>query len=231
MCETFVNRYEPKFTGYTTNWKHRNNRNKGGLLILIREDLRFKLNKLHSFNDGYLEYQSVRVFSDFGAIDVMNIYNPCKDISFEEFDHYRSQLSETHIMIGDFNADSPLGGDGSRANKTGENLEQLIDESNLGVLLCDNYYTYLDRKNGKTTIDIYDYKTLKKVKTLVTSSDIEELQYFSDYKFSDDESQVLLATNEVSIFRRSSLGNYYVLDTKTKKVTANFSSFLINLSM
>lgn len=77
-----------------------------------------------------------------------------------------------------------------------------------------------DRKNGKTTIDIYDYKTLKKVKTLVTSSDIEELQYFSDYKFSDDESQVLLATNEVSIFRRSSLGNYYVLDTKTKKVTA-----------
>lgn len=77
-----------------------------------------------------------------------------------------------------------------------------------------------DRKNGKTTIDIYDYKTLKKVKTLVTSSDIDELQYFSDYKFSDDESQVLLATNEVSIFRRSSLGNYYVFDTKTKKVTS-----------
>jgi dipeptidyl-peptidase-4 len=77
-----------------------------------------------------------------------------------------------------------------------------------------------DRKNGKTTIDIYDYKTLEKVKTLVTSSDIEELQYFSDYKFSDDESQVLLATNEVSIFRRSSLGNYYVFDTKTKKVTS-----------
>jgi len=76
-----------------------------------------------------------------------------------------------------------------------------------------------NRENGKTTIDIYDYKTLKKEKTLVSSSNIEELQYFSDYKFSDDESQVLLATNEVSIFRRSSLGDYYVLDTKTNKVT------------
>lgn len=37
-----------------------------------------------------------------------------------------------------------------------------------------------DRSVPATSIDIYDYKTLKKVKTLVSSTDISELYYFSD---------------------------------------------------
>ncbi|MBQ0768213.1 MAG: alpha/beta fold hydrolase [Bizionia sp.] len=75
-----------------------------------------------------------------------------------------------------------------------------------------------DRTTGTTTIDIYDYSTLEKTKTLVSSADIEALRYFSDYTFSANENQVLLATNEESIFRRSTLGNYYVLNTSTGKV-------------
>ncbi|SEA37006.1 S9 family peptidase [Bizionia paragorgiae] len=76
-----------------------------------------------------------------------------------------------------------------------------------------------DRTTGTTTIDIYDYNTLEKTKTLVSSGDIEELRYFSDYTFSANENQVLLATNEESIFRRSTLGNYYVFNTQTGVVT------------
>ncbi|WP_289043260.1 S9 family peptidase [uncultured Olleya sp.] len=76
-----------------------------------------------------------------------------------------------------------------------------------------------DRSKGATTIDIYDYKTLQKVKTLVSSSDIEAIRYFTDYTFSDDESQVLLATEEESIFRHSSLGKYFIYNTKTLKTT------------
>ena len=77
-----------------------------------------------------------------------------------------------------------------------------------------------DRENGSTTIDIYDYKTLQKVKTLVSSSSLEDIKYFTDYTFSEDESQVLLATNQESIFRRSTLANYYVFNTKTNSLTS-----------
>lgn len=77
-----------------------------------------------------------------------------------------------------------------------------------------------DRSTGATTIDIYDYKTLKKVKTLVDSKTLDGIRNFSDYTFSDDETQVLLATNQESIFRRSTLANYYVYNTKTKELTA-----------
>ncbi|MGB6268977.1 MAG: S9 family peptidase, partial [Olleya sp.] len=76
-----------------------------------------------------------------------------------------------------------------------------------------------DRDNGATTIDIYDYKTLEKVNTLISSASIEDLKYFTDYTFSNDESQVLLATDEESIFRRSSLGKYYIYNTKTQQTT------------
>ena len=72
-----------------------------------------------------------------------------------------------------------------------------------------------DRAARNTTIDIYDYKTLEKVKTLVSANDLEAIPYFSDYTFSADESQVILATGEESIFRRSSRGHYYVYNVAT----------------
>lgn len=76
-----------------------------------------------------------------------------------------------------------------------------------------------NRQNGTTTIDIYDYQTLEKVKTLVSSNDIPEIQGFFDYTFSEDESKVVLTTNEIPVYRRSSLGEYYVYDFKTKQLT------------
>jgi len=77
----------------------------------------------------------------------------------------------------------------------------------------------LDRNTRSISIDIYDYKTLKKIKTLVSSSDIDELNYFTDYTFSKDESKIILATNEESIYRRSTLGNYYVYNISDKSTT------------
>ncbi|MBV7269275.1 S9 family peptidase [Winogradskyella luteola] len=76
-----------------------------------------------------------------------------------------------------------------------------------------------DRNTRTSTIDIYDYKTLEKVKTLVSSEEISEIQGFFDYSFSDDETKVILTTNEVPVFRRSRLGEYYVYDLKTKVLT------------
>lgn len=76
-----------------------------------------------------------------------------------------------------------------------------------------------NRQNGTTSIDIYDYKTLEKEKTLVSSSEIAEIQGFFNYTFSDDESKVILTTKEVPVFRRSRLGEYYVYDIATKALT------------
>ena len=79
-------------------------------------------------------------------------------------------------------------------------------------------YTILNttRSPLASSLDKYDYKTLEKVETIVASSDA--VPYFSSYSFSDDESQVLLATEVEPIFRRSRLGIYYVYDIATKNL-------------
>lgn len=75
-----------------------------------------------------------------------------------------------------------------------------------------------DRTSRASTVDVYDYKTLEKVKTIVTSADLEAIPYFTNYTFSEDESKVLLATEVEPVFRRSTLGIYFVYNTKDKSL-------------
>ncbi len=82
-------------------------------------------------------------------------------------------------------------------------------------------YTILnrDRTDGSTRIDKYDYKTLEIVETIVSSTDLEGIESFSSYEFTEDESKLLLATEVESIFRRSTLGVFYVYDLASKNLT------------
>ena len=76
-----------------------------------------------------------------------------------------------------------------------------------------------NRKDRVSTIDVYDYKSGEKVRTLLNSSELEEVPYVISYEFNQDESQLLLATQLEQVFRRSSLGTYYVYDLKSKSLT------------
>lgn len=76
-----------------------------------------------------------------------------------------------------------------------------------------------NRTNGATTIDVFDYKTGEKSTTLVNSELIPDIKSFRSYEFSEDESQLLLATRLQQVYRRSSLGTYYVYNVKDNKAT------------
>ena len=80
------------------------------------------------------------------------------------------------------------------------------------------HYSVLDfdRASRSTSVNKYNYKTLQKTATLVDSKNIEDIAYFSDYTFSSDESQLLLATDVTPIFRHSSIGKYYIYNIKSK---------------
>tara|TARA_R110002050_G_scaffold204522_4_gene340106 strand:+ start:10254 stop:12419 length:2166 start_codon:yes stop_codon:yes gene_type:complete len=81
-------------------------------------------------------------------------------------------------------------------------------------------YTVLnfDRTTKTSSVDVYDYVSLEKVGTIVTSANLDGIQNFSSYAFSADESKVLLVTEKESIFRRSSIGVYYIYDVKSKSL-------------
>jgi dipeptidyl-peptidase-4 len=75
-----------------------------------------------------------------------------------------------------------------------------------------------DRANSTVSIDIYDYKTSQKVKTFFSSKDFNEIDKFSSYTFSKDETKVILATEVERIYRRSKKGKYYVYNTRDNSV-------------
>jgi dipeptidyl-peptidase 4 len=83
-----------------------------------------------------------------------------------------------------------------------------------------DFYSLLnyDSETKATTIDTYSYKTLEKVATLVNSADLEDLDGFSSYSFSNDETQLILGTNFEKIYRHSFKGTFYTYDLASKKL-------------
>jgi len=95
-----------------------------------------------------------------------------------------------------------------------ESLERLHSLNN------GNQYSVLnfDRTKRAYTVEVYDYKTSRKVETVVNAADLSGIDQILSYSFSEDEKKVLLATELEPIYRRSSLGKYYVYTIDSKKL-------------
>ena len=83
-----------------------------------------------------------------------------------------------------------------------------------------DFYSLLnfDRNSRSTSVDKYSYATLEKVETIVDSKNLQGLKYFESYNFNNDETKLLLGVDSEPIYRRSSLGVFYVYDLATKKL-------------
>ncbi len=84
-----------------------------------------------------------------------------------------------------------------------------------------DHYTVLNESTGVVTIDKYEYKSQKNVATILSSEDID-IATFSSYAFSDDESRLLLTTEEEPVYRWSRLGVYYVYDIASQELIKLF---------
>ena len=157
LCETWLKENRlPTFLNYKSYFSCRPNRPGGGLAILVRNDVcvnPLTLNKHFTIN---LEVQAVTVFGGNQAIDILNIYNPCKDISVSEFNFYFNQLGKNKVIIGDFNAHSYMWDDRSIDNYSGDSLcEVLVLDPDLCLLTPFNMNTYYHVASRKfSTLDL-----------------------------------------------------------------------------
>ncbi|VXC00670.1 S9 family peptidase [Flavobacterium sp. 9AF] len=95
---------------------------------------------------------------------------------------------------------------------------QGMDE--LHALKNTNQYTVLnfDRSSRSAQIDLYDFATLEKVKTLFDTKNFKQILGIDNYVFDQSESKILLATNSSPIFRHSFTADYYIYDINTKEL-------------
>lgn len=75
-----------------------------------------------------------------------------------------------------------------------------------------------DRKIGTSSIDVYNYKTGEKTRSIVNSANLDAIKNFESYQLSKDESKVLLGTEVDPIYRHSTRGIYYVYNTSSKEL-------------
>lgn len=75
-----------------------------------------------------------------------------------------------------------------------------------------------DRREGTSSIDVYDYKSGEKKRSLLNSGDLSEISTFQGYELSDGEDRIILSTQEEPIYRRSSRGIYYVYNAGNKSL-------------
>ncbi len=95
-----------------------------------------------------------------------------------------------------------------------KNMEQLHSMKN------SNQYTVLqtDRNSRSSKIVLFDFATLKEVKTLVDTKNFSELKGIDAYTFNPSETAVLIANNTESIYRHSSVADYFYIDLATQKI-------------
>jgi len=84
-----------------------------------------------------------------------------------------------------------------------------------------DFYSLLNnnKKTKSSTVDIYSYKTLEKIKTVVSSKDFKNIDEFSSYSFSNDETKLILGTRFTPIYRHSFTGTFYSYDIASKNLS------------
>lgn len=82
-------------------------------------------------------------------------------------------------------------------------------------------YTVLeyDRPAKAMKVNAYSYKTGQQTETLIDSREIDGIDQFMTYNFSEDENKAIISTEVEPIYRRSSRGRYYVYNIEKDELT------------
>lgn len=154
--ETWLNRFEPKFRNYVPYWEHRGGPG-GGLGIIVSNEVAHRTFVLNPFPNGYLETQAIEVIlSDSQILKILNVYNPNQPVTTEEYEHYIAQLGDKYLIVGDYNAHTPiLDTSCRRRNFAGRTLETLISDGAACLVNPPDMYTYISPATGtKSCLDI-----------------------------------------------------------------------------
>ena len=159
LNETFLKpNHKFKVSGYNILRLDRTTANGGGLAILIKKRTPYQELALTPYPEGVLEVMAIKLSIDNKWSNILNLYNPCKHVSMEEFDHYFSQLSSDSLVLGDFNAHHPDWESPSHrpsSNPTGRALTDfLISSPNLVLLTPRDLNTRLDPRGQVSTLDL-----------------------------------------------------------------------------
>ena len=159
LQETWLhnNSKQIKVIGYSLIRKYRTNREGGGLLFAIRNDIQHREIPLTEPPNNTIECQAIEISVAHDKIKILNIYNPTTNIEIDHLDHLINQLGRKFIIMGDFNGHHQLWDPNiTTTNQCGRELSNyIIGHQNLYLFTTPGLKTYTDARSGKTsTLDL-----------------------------------------------------------------------------
>ena len=144
------------FKGFDFIRKDRNARNGGGVAILIRKELNYKVIPLPDYRNGNMECLAVTVHFKNSPIDILTCYSPPGQLNETELEHYSNILHNKPIICGDFNA-RHAEWDTKGNNTAGNTLHNFITNSDqLSIFTPKDLPTRFDvYRNTDSTIDLF----------------------------------------------------------------------------
>lgn len=88
----------------------------------------------------------------------------------------------------------------------------------VNALKNSNHYARIERNasGNSQEINLYDFKTLEKTKTVFSTQNHTTIQSIDAYVFDEKEDKLLLATQSEPIYRHSFVASYFIYDLNTK---------------
>ena len=149
VSKQVTDKYLPTFLGYSTYWCNRDGR-RGGLCILVNSSLCYQPLVLLPYPAEILEVQAISLcLRNATTISILNIYSPNGTVTLQELTSYSQQLTSPYLVVGDFNAHSPiLSSQTNTPDATGRALEELLLTEPLILMNPVDFHTYIYRHTG-----------------------------------------------------------------------------------
>ena len=136
-------------------------RDAGGVLFLIKEDLKFNVIQITSVPNSIIEAQAIEISLARDSVKILHIYNPVTNINISHLDHLIQQMGRKFIMVGDFNGHHTIWDPSlpfRKINKCGKQLSKyIIEHRNLALITTPGLKTYTHtthRGSNSSTLDL-----------------------------------------------------------------------------
>ena len=147
----------PVFKGYTKIYrKDRTDGEGGGIITLVRHDVKTAEVHLNTHQDSIIEAQAIEITLTQGKIKLLHVYNPESSLNIDHLSHLINQLGRKYLVVGDMNGHHTLWDPYIQNNNQCGNAlsEYILDLPTIALVTEPGLATHTNNRGITSTLDL-----------------------------------------------------------------------------
>ena len=147
----------PNIKNYTRIFrKDRADREGGGLMTLIRDDIKATHVQINTNQNSNIEAQAVEIHLTHNKVKLLHVYNPDSAMNIDNLNHLIEQMGSKYILVGDLNGHHTLWDPNILQNNPCGNAlsEYLLDQPTIALATEPGLATHTNSRGATSTLDL-----------------------------------------------------------------------------